>query len=392
MVALIILTFILAPAYVLRFTLLKFPTDVLMVWVIFVWIIFWVYLIKNKLLSDYYKFKQTIDKKLLIFIGLFSLAGIISLFVKGIDRGRLGQFIILFLQPVSVFFIAGYIFQKNPKAKSYLLLATYCLLALAGLYAVLQYFTLIGLPQAWWGNSVEPKRALSFFVHPNFYALWAAPLLALLVPDVAQGIKTKIINFKSVAWIIGAVGLFFSFSRAGWLGLAAAVLIYLIFAADKKIRNIVLGSALIAAVIVISVPNFRWRLILPLYGEKSAVSRFSLWETGWKGIKESPLTGLGLTGFSRQWETLNTDAGLPDTHNYPHNIFLDFWVETGLLGLVSFIGIAWLGIYQGFKNKADVIKLGVTLFLIALIVQGQIDNPYFKNDLAMVFWMVLALI
>jgi O-antigen ligase len=392
MINLIILTFILAPAYVLRFNLLKFPTDVLMVWVILVWIIFWAYLVKNKLLSDYFKFKQSINKKLLVFIGLFFLAGVISLFVKGFDRAKLGQFIVLFFQPISIFFIGGYIFQKFPKSKPYLLLTTYCLLALAGLYAVLQYFTLIGLPQAWWGNSVEPKRALSFFVHPNFYALWAAPLLALLIPDVAQNLKSKILNLKSILWLLGAIGLLFSFSRAGWLGLTAAILIYLIVAADKKIRQLVLYAFIVIVIVTVSIPNLRFRFILPFYGEKSAVSRLSLWETGIKGIKESPITGLGLTGFSRNWERLNTDLGLPDTHNFPHNIFLDFWVETGLLGLVSFIGIAWFGIYNGFKNLQDIIKLGVALFLITMIVQGLIDNPYFKNDLAMVFWVILAMI
>src|SRR6202000_2335904 len=106
-------------------------------------------------------------------------------------------------QPISLFFIAGYIFKQNPKAKNFILYTLYFILAAAGIYGIIQYFTLIGLPMAWWGNSVEPKRALSFFVHPNFYALWAAPLLALLIPDVAQTIKSKIFNFKAAAWIIG---------------------------------------------------------------------------------------------------------------------------------------------------------------------------------------------
>ena len=94
---------------------------------------------------------------------------------------------------------------------------------------------------AWWGNSVEPKRALSFFVHPNFYALWCAPLLALLIPDFTQNLKiskSSKINWHYVlAWIIGGVGLLLSLSRSGWLGLAAAIAVYLIFAADKKIRQ-----------------------------------------------------------------------------------------------------------------------------------------------------------
>lgn len=388
---LLILTFILAPAYVIKFRLLHYPTDVLMMLVFLSWMIFFVYLIIKKQPLYFFAFIKSQNKKLLFLIGLFFLSCIISLFVKGIDRAKLGQFIVLFLQPISLFFMAKFIFQQNPKAKPYLLLTTYYLLALAGLYAIIQYFTLLGLPPEFWGNSMEPKRALSFFTHPNFYALWAAPLLALLIPDLAENLKSKILNLKSISWTLGALGLLLSFSRAGWLGLAAAILIYLIVAAGKKIRKMAFGAVIIIAVLVISIPNLRWRFVLPFYGEKSAVSRLSLWTTGVKAIKQSPIFGLGLTGFSRNWKNLNTDPNL-DTHNFPHNIFLDLWVETGLLGLISFIGLVGFYIYNGLKNRQNIIALGVGLFLIALVIQGQIDNPYFKNDIALVFWMVLSLL
>ena len=97
-------------------------------------------------------------------------------------------------------------------------------------------------------------------------------------------------------------------------------------------------------IVVLAVPNLRWRLILPFYGEKSTVSRISLWRDGISGVKDSPILGLGLTGFGKHYGILNTDPNL-DTHNFPHNIFLDFWVETGVLGLISLIGIAWLYVF-----------------------------------------------
>ncbi len=404
---LLTLTFVLTPAYTIKLNLMGLPTNLLMLWVVLVWTVFFIWLIAKKQLLHLRTAVRKCSKPVLIFISLFFLAGIISLFINGANKPKLGQFIVLFLQPISIFFISLYIFQQNPKTKTFLLSACYFLLAAAGLYAILQYFTLIGLPAAWWGNSVEPKRALSFFIHPNFYALSCAPLLAFLIPDVAEKIKNQkleIGNWKFIAtWIIGAVGLLLSFSRAGWLGLGIAGIIYLIVAADKKIRKLALYCAIILCIIILAVPNLQWRLRLPFHGEKSAVSRQSLWETGWKGIKESPILGLGLTGFSKNWERLNTDADLPETHNFPHNIFLDFWVETGLLGLISFIGLSAIFIYRGLRSRLPLplgegrgegqamLKLSAALFLIALISQGLIDNPYFKNDLAMVFWIVLAL-
>ena len=393
MVILLLIAFVLAPAYVIKFSFLHLPTDILMLWVIFVWIAFLVWLVYKKQFSKYLEFRRTINKKVLIFTGLFFLSGIISLFIKGIDRAKLGQFIVLFLQPISLFFIARYVFSLNPKTKTHLLLTTYFLLAISGLYGIIQYFTLLGLPPAWWGNSVEPKRALSFFVHPNFYALWCAPLLALLIPDLLERVKRIGLRVKwpIVGWLIGAIGLLLSLSRSGWLGLAAAVLVYLIFAADKKIRKIIFGAIVAIIIIVFAVPNLRWRVILPFYGEKSAVSRISLWRDGLSGVKDAPILGLGLNGFAKDYGYLNTDPNL-DTHNFPHNIFLDLWVETGLIGLISLIGLITYYIYTGLKNRRDIFALGVALFLIAIIFQGLVDNPYFKNDLALVFWIVLALI
>ena len=390
MIYLIILSLVLAPAYVIHFNVLHLPTDVLMVWVVILWLIFLFWTISNNKIKDFLRFKEQADKKLLIFITLFFLSGFLAVFIKGYDRDKLGQFIVWFLEPISLFFIASYIFQNDKNSKNLILITLYWLLAIAGVYALIQYFTLLGLPPAWWGNSVEPKRSLSFFAHPNFYALWAAPLLALLIPDLAASLKSKIISQKSLLWILGAIGLLFSLSRSGWLGLAAAVVVYLIVAADAKVRKIILSAILVAVLIVLAVPNLRWRLILPFYGEKSAVSRISLWRDGLHAVKDAPVTGLGLTGFGTDYGYLNTDPNL-DTHNFPHNIFLNFWVETGLLGLVSFFAIAWMFIYDGFKNRRDIFKLGVCLFLIALICQGQVDNPYFKNDLALIFWIVLAL-
>ena len=413
---LITATLLLTPTYELRLNLFGIPTNLLMLWVVLFWIIFFTWIISKQQINNFIIFLKNTDKKILILSGLFFLSGLIGLFVRGIDRAKIGQFIVLFLQPMSLFFITRYIFVNSPKSKNFLLSTFYFLLAAAGVFAVVQYFTLLGLPSAFWGNSVEPKRAVAFFIHPNFYALWAAPLLALLIPDLMETVKSgkwKVKSLKLIAWVIGGLGLLLSLSRAGWVGLTTAVAVYFFVAADKKIKRAIFAAVMVMVVIILVTPSLRWRFALPLYGEKSAVSRFSLWTTGIKAVKQGPMFGIGLNGFSNNWQTLNTDAGLTDTHNFPHNIFLDFWVETGLLGLISFIAITALFIYKGLHHpdvilrsasdeesqteilrsaQDDAIKLAVSLFLICLLVQGQIDNPYFKNDLALIFWMILALV
>lgn len=390
---LIATTLFFAPAYAIRFPIFGLSTNILMLWILVFWTIFGIYIFQTRRFKVLQNFLISLDKKLLILVVLFFLSGLLSLISHGADQHKLGEFIALIMQPISIFFLAKYIFNEQPASRHFFLTSCYMLLAAMGILALTQYFTLFSLPSIYWGNSEEPKRAVALFSHPNFYALFIAPLLALLLPDFGL----KILNFKKniiwiTLWLLGVIGLLLSLSRAGWLGLAAAIGVYVIVEVNKKFYKIIFAVVVMAALVVVATPNFRYRLILPFYGEKSAVSRFSLWKTGWKGISESPITGLGLTGFSNNWERLNIDQGLTDTHNFPHNIFLDAWVELGLLGLISFIGIIIWGLWRGFSNKHEPLLFGTALFIVCFLIQGQIDNPYFKNDLALVFWLMISLI
>ena len=391
---LIILTIILTPTFAWRFDLGPLPTNFLMLWVILVWGIFAANLLLQKEIKAFWHFVETIDKKILIAAALFFLAGLISLFVHGLDKEKIGQFIVLFAQPISLFFIGGYVWHENPNTKEWMLKVLYLFLALAGIYAVIQYFTLIGLPAVYWGNAQEPKRALSFFGHPDFYALFTAPLLAFLLPDLFVRIKTSI--RKHLIWIalwgLGLIGLLLSLSRAGWVGLGLVGLIYTLTAGNKTIKWLMGSGAIIAIAIVVIMPNLRYRFITPFYGEKSTSSRIELWRDGLKGINQSPILGLGLDGFSREWTQLNNDPA-QNSANFPHNIFLDVWVDLGILGLVSFVYLCALYIYRGFKKlkSPNIFPVAIALFLLTLLTQGQFDNPYFRNDLALVFWIVLSL-
>jgi O-antigen ligase len=68
---------------------------------------------------------------------------------------------------------------------------------------------------------------------------------------------------------------------------------------------------------------------------------------------------------------------------HPHNIFLAFWLNAGLLGLLALLAIIVLA------------HLRLTYPLIALwglVIHGFFDTPFWKNDLSMVFWLVVGAI
>jgi O-antigen ligase len=287
---------------------------------------------------------------------------------------------------VLVYFAAAYILA-NPINKVRFVKWLFILIGLFSLYAIIQYFTRIGLPLEWWGNADEPKRALSIFEYPNAFALYLAPLLAFLLPYFFE---KNLSWFYKACYAIGVVGLLLSLSRGGWAGLAVAGIIYILVFADNRIRKTIAVIAIALVVIIAAVPNLRYRVTLPFKGEKSTVSRYSLWHTADKMIKDSPLLGKGLYGYKTYFDQYNTDPNLSSL-DFPHNIFLNFWVETGLLGLLSFIGISVYFKWRAWKSRG-LIATGIILFLVALYIHGLVDAPYMKNDLALMFWIIMGLL
>jgi O-antigen ligase len=390
------LTLLLAPLYIWRFNIAGLPLNFLMVWVALAVVVALPWLVYRQELKQFLAYSYGRDKILFWLVALWFLAGSLSLFIGGFSVPKAGQFIVLFAEPIAVFFLLRYIAANSSRTHSAMRTAIYLFLACAGLLALIQYTTLLGLPSDWWGNAAEPKRAIGFFVHPNGFALFIAPLLAFLVPDLFRRLekgawrRSQGTIMAAAAWGLGAIGLFLSLSRGGWLGFAAAAIVYGIFMAGRKYFLATIAGIVVCGLVVAAVPNLRYRIILPFYGEKSAVARLSLWHTGERMIRDNPVAGKGLIGFGNNWDNYNTDAGL-DHYNSPHNIILNFWIDTGLLGLVSFLGLLIYAITQGFRSKGDVWKTGLVLFMVALAVHGLIDTPYFKNDLALVFWIVYAL-
>ncbi len=393
---LFIIAFLSAPLYVWRFELLGQPMNALMV-VLGVVILFGiVHISYRRWWPEFFSGVKLINRWLLGSLGLLALASVIALFVGGVDSPKLAQWLVLYVQPILVFFLLQFYFKKYPTLRHTLSLAIYILLGAAGVVALLQFFALWSLPMDWWGNSNEPKRAISFFAHPNAFSLFVTPLLAWLLPDAVRRLGLAFKKFAGadtllvLLWLVGAAGMFLSLSRGAWLGFFAACVLFALLSANKKI---ILGLVVIGVVVaglVAVTPNLRYRVLLPFYGEKSAVARLSLWNTAGRMIADSPVLGKGIHGFNYNWDKYNQDRNL-EHYNFPHNIFLNFWVDSGLLGLIAMVSILVFGLWQGITRRRNQYHLALALFMAALVVHGLIDIPYLKNDLALVFWMIMAI-
>lgn len=393
---LLALTLLLAPTYVIRFGFSGIPLNVLFLWLAVLPIIMGASLVYYKKLNLIKTSFQEMSKVFKFSFFGFLIASITSLIVSERSVASIGQFLVLFMQPMLLFVLGRAFIKLYPENKKNLEYSIFIFLGLSGVISFIQYFTLWSLPSDWWGNSAEPKRAIGFFIHPNFFSLFITPLLAYTFPVIHEKFeflldrRSKLDILILISWLLGGFGLLLSLSRGGWIGLAAALGVYVLFWGSRNIKRLAWVGVVIGIVLVIAIPNLRYRLILPFYGEKSAVARLSLWQTAGNMIADNPILGKGTQGFSRNWDMYNKDANL-EHYNFPHNIFLNFWVDTGLLGMISFAILLLYLILRAFKKDATTAHKQMALFALALLIHGLIDIPYLKNDLAVVFWLFISM-
>ena len=240
------------------------------------------------------------------------------------------------------------------------------------------------------------QRASAWFGSANYLALYLIPIMILVLgwwKEIKRGYSQWIV---SVGWLMMLVALYFTYSYAGWLALFVAVagLIWVV----SKNKPWLLGVGLALAVFVVSqwhLPKFQQ--MLDLVGRSSTHVRLQVWQTSLLMIKEHWLTGIGLGLFEQRYPEFANRLFRPPLELvmlHAHNLFLYFWINTGLIGLIGFLGI--LGIFfiqiaQTWRARHDLIVASVGAAMLAILVHGLLDTPYWKNDLAAVFWMVVAL-
>lgn len=245
---------------------------------------------------------------------------------------------------------------------------------------------LILVREPWW------KKILHFFRHP-----------------ADQRAKF----FSAVLWTVGTVilffALFFTKSYAAFLALLTVFAVWFVFHArgwkSFPWKWVFWGAGLTVLVVaaLIAADPVKWQQFFQLAERSSSGVRVEIYTIALRLIAENPLQGIGLGMFPAAYQLEGPRILGHDPYEWnmlhPHNVFLAFWLNLGLLGLSSFL---WI-VKDCFKNwrfvkicaQSDINTpgwfqgIGLLLFLIVLL-HGLVDTPFFKNDLSLLFWLIVA--
>lgn len=247
-------------------------------------------------------------------------------------------------------------------------------------------------------NKDMPGRVFGMYENPNAFA----QVLVLLIPfAVALLIGSKTMRGRmasALAAALGFVAIGMTYSRGAWVGLAVAACLFVFLWKRKLIPLFVIAA--IAAVPLLPDSIFNRILTITDASDSSTASRFPLYEAALSILKTRPIRGVGLG--SDVVRTAISDKNMyfgtsPFVH--AHNLYLQVWLEMGILGLLAFIGAMVAGVKGVAKairmpncpTDVKVIAIAGASALVGTLVAGVADYPWNYPRVMLIFWFVFGI-
>jgi O-antigen ligase len=120
-----------------------------------------------------------------------------------------------------------------------------------------------------------------------------------------------------------------------------------------------------------------------------------IWQSAEKVLENSWVWGIGAGNFQEKYLEYQKYFApyLEWAVPHPHNLYLALWLYGGIFGLVGFLALVFFWFSALFRSQKNpslrFIGLGIMLYVL---LHGLVDTTYLKNDLAVLFWLLFALI
>lgn len=394
------------PAYLIRFSVIELPSTMLEGMIV---LLFIVWLIKEKIsLNPLAWFKNlanaqvAADKNNLVPkivrwpIILLLIAGTISVFVSPSLRASAGLWKAYFIEPIMFLLVLVYNIKDAKEIKNIIRALGFSALALS-IFAFYQKITGSFIDNPFWAD-VGTRRVTGFFEYPNALDLFLGPIILLLAGIIIYEKKSK---WQFLYWptlALSVMSVVWAKSTGALIALAIGILAWLIFYKKTRLSALIIACA--AILIFIFTPAVQNKISselflasqsrLPIAPSDLAV-RTQMWRETWAMLKERPILGAGLAGYQTAVAPFHANSHI-EIFLYPHNIILNFWTEAGILGLTAFIWLIIAFFILSSKTPKNPLTFASISAMMAILVHGLVDAPYFKNDLAVEFWLIIGII
>lgn len=296
---------------------------------------------------------------------------------------------------IPLFFVMGYI--KSTKKIKVILLAFLVSVFITDVVGAYQFFIL------------ENNRPKGLSGTATFYAsnlLMGLPILYMIVRE--KYLKYRWISVGTL--LFSLVMLVLSGTRGAWLAFVF-VLFALIFLEQQYRKTVIAASIALCfscGLFIYASPSFQDRILSITDTQyRSNSERLLMWQSAISIFKDYPFHGIGQNQFGYMYNTqyispLAKERGDEDYrkgHGHPHNNFLKFLAEGGIIGAAAFIFLHGYFLYRMIllyrKEKiANIVSCGMIGILIfwGLHLEGITDTNANQVPIMREYWFLMGLL
>jgi putative inorganic carbon (hco3(-)) transporter len=316
-----------------------------------------------------------------------------------------------------LYFFAILVFSNLENPKKFIWLYVISLM-------IIIFYTLYNLNTAGWFN----KKVAHLVMHPfyNDHTAYGAAI-AMFIPPIACYLfisKKNIINrfYISSLLLILIAGVIFSYSRAAWISLVGALVLFLILVLKIKFRILFIFFLVLGGLLFIYKTELfdmmrknkevssnslekQVKSISNIASDVSNRERLNRWKSAFRMFAERPVFGWGPGTYmfkyapfqmSNDRTQISTDFG--DWGN-AHSEYIGPLAESGVFGTISFLGIiitvilSGIRVYRKTKDKnSRILGLSVLLGLTTYFIHGMLNNFLDTDKLSVPFWGFIAIL
>jgi O-antigen ligase len=288
-----------------------------------------------------------------------------------------------------------------------------------------------GNPKAYFGEEiadelkgifgVQLSRVVGTLGYPNLVANWINALLPFVIVAGLYHIKGRwkknIWLYKRIVLIFGIIGILLTFSRGNilllvLLSLISATVYYAQHVKDKlcsravdvglRVRQLIFLIIIAGIISVVVVKNWdrlkiftnvnvmkMAQLISGSYSDYSMNYRVEMNKGALQSFAKHPLLGIGFSNSKYIWP--DVDTRIPLSWEYrPHNVFLVFAVEGGIIALVLYMFIVFypLGLLIMQYGKRNPVTYAYSLSLIMCLGFTQIYLCPLQGEFAPLYMLI----
>jgi hypothetical protein len=258
-------------------------------------------------------------------------------------------------------------------------------------------------------HALQTHRIIGSFGNPNVYAIFLAMVLPIAVYYLLheQKILYKILYLVSSAIIITA--LIYTYSRGGIIcAVCGLIPLVLIFKKQFNIQYLYwMFGIIILTILLFSISSQFAKSDINSDKLESISARFSTpsstvnerlhyWSIAKQMIIDHPIIGTGIGSFGIRYGKYKP-LGIGES-KYVHNLFLQVWVEQGILGLLGLIGLIIATIFTAINRYRRFIAnpdfgFSIAIFgsTVAFIIDGFFGYGYYVPELFYLFCFLIGI-